>query len=114
MILIILGSKMIYGRWLRREARREPEGGKETKEVSLLKIEEKDLETGRFELYRRYHVDGSEEVILTGSLGECLKRAGEEWKKYHYGWVEPEFKSCRHRPPEISALCPKRRVIAPV
>jgi len=72
----------------------------------------KNLKTGRFELYRHYYVDGSEQVIFTGSLEECLKKAEEEWKQYHYGWagVEPEFKPCRHRPPEISSLCPMRKV----
>jgi len=76
----------------------------------------KNLKTGRFELYRYYYFTGSEEVIFTGSLEECLKKAEEEWKRFHYGWagVVPEFKTCRHRPPDISSLCPKRRVIAPV
>jgi len=73
----------------------------------------KNLKTERFELYRHYYIDGSEQVIFTGSLEEYLKKAEEEWKRFHYGWaeVEPEFKPCRHKPPEISSLCPKRRTV---
>jgi len=76
----------------------------------------KNLRTGRFELYRHYYADDYDEVIFTGSLEECLKKAGQEWKRFHFGWagVVPEFKTCRHRPPDISSLCPKRRVIAPI
>jgi len=72
----------------------------------------KNLKTGRFELYRHYYTDGYDEVIFTGSLEECLRKA-EEWKRFHFGWagVVPEFKACRHRPPDISSLCPKRRVV---
>jgi len=71
------------------------------------------LRTGRFELSRHYHADGSDEVIFTGSLEECLKKAEEEWKRFHYGWagVVPEFKICKHRPPNISSLCPMRSVV---
>ncbi|MCD6312474.1 MAG: hypothetical protein J7L79_01500 [Thaumarchaeota archaeon] len=31
-------------------------------------------------------------------------------KRFHYGWSKAELKHCRHRPPEISSLCPMRRV----
>jgi len=76
----------------------------------------KNLKTGKFELYRYYYTTGSEEVIFTGSLEECLKKAEEEWKRFHFGWagVVPEFKPCKHRPPDVSSLCPKRKVVAPV
>ena len=76
----------------------------------------KNLKTGRFELYRYYYTDGSEEVVFTGSLEECLRRAEAEWKRFHFGWagVVPEFKPCRHRPPDISSLCPTRRAIIPL
>ena len=72
----------------------------------------KNLKTGKFELYRHYYADDYDEVIFTGSLEECLKKAEEEWKRFHYSWagVVPEFKPCRHRPPDISFLCPMRRV----
>jgi len=73
----------------------------------------KNLKTGRFELYRHYYTDGYDEVIFAGSLEECLKKAEEEWKRFHYEWVgvEPEFKPCKHRPPDISSLCPKRSAV---
>jgi len=76
----------------------------------------KNLKTGRFELYRYYYADGSGEVTFTGSLEECLKRAEVEWKRFHFGWagVVPEFKPCRHRPPDISSLCPTRTAITPI
>ena len=73
----------------------------------------KKLKTGRFELYRHYYIDGSEQVIFTGSLEECLKKAEEEWKRFHYGWsgVEAKFKPCKHRPPDISFLCLMRSAV---
>ncbi|MCF3652976.1 MAG: hypothetical protein L2C94_002220 [Aigarchaeota archaeon] len=76
----------------------------------------KSLKMGKFELYRYYYADGSEELIFTGSLEECLRRAEAEWKRFHYGWagVVPEFKPCRHRPPDISSLCPMQRAITPI
>jgi len=76
----------------------------------------KNLKTGKFELYRHYYADDYDEVIFAGSLEECLRKAEEEWKRFHFGLagVVPEFKPCRHRPPEISSLCPMRRAIAPV
>ena len=73
----------------------------------------KNLKTDKFESYRYYYVDGSKQVIFTGSLVECLKKAEEGWKRFHYGWskAEPRFKLCRHRPPEISSLCPMRSAV---
>ncbi len=73
----------------------------------------KNLKTGKFELYRHYYADDYDEVIFTGSLEECLRKAEEEWKRFHYGWagVVPEFKPCRHRTPDISSLCPKRSAV---
>ena len=73
----------------------------------------KNLKAGKFELYRYYYTTGSEEVIFAGSLEECLRKAEEEWKRFHFGWagVVPEFKPCKHRPPDISSLCHKRSAV---
>jgi len=53
--------------------------------------------------------------LVRVSLGD-LRRAEEEWRRFHYGWagVEAKFKPCRHRPPDISSLCPMRRAITPI
>ena len=76
----------------------------------------KNLKTGGFELYRYYYADGSGEVIFTGSLEECLSRAEAEWRLFHFGWsrVEARFKPCRHRPPDISSLCPMQNPLHPI
>jgi len=73
----------------------------------------KNLKTGLFELYRYYYHNHSEEVIFQGSFEEALKRANEEWNKYHSEWAgksrEPDI-PCKHEPPQIDLWhCPKAK-----
>ena len=42
----------------------------------------KNLKTGKFELYRHYYAEDYDEVIFTGSLEECLRKAEEGWRRF--------------------------------
>jgi len=43
----------------------------------------KNLRTGKFELYRKYYMDGREEVIFQDDLEHCLEAAHAEATFFH-------------------------------
>ncbi len=80
----------------------------------------KNLETGEFEVYRRYHRPliinrkavtifthqdlGIEEVVFKSkSLEEAVEFANKECEKFH-GEIEPD-KVCQHKYPHKSSFC---------
>jgi len=68
----------------------------------------KNLETGKFEVYRYFYDEKREEVAFEGSFEEALEFANKERNKY-WGVQEPD-KPCRHKHPQLDWLfCPKMR-----
>lgn len=68
----------------------------------------KNLETGKFELYKAYYGKRPKIVVIFESedLGEVLKKAHKLWEYHHgKGFREPD-EVCCHRPPIIDPLCP--------
>ena len=68
----------------------------------------KNLETGKFEIYRFFHGREDEEVAFSGSFQEALDFAHTEWMKY-WGFLGEREKdmACRHKEPVIDRMfCP--------
>jgi hypothetical protein len=71
----------------------------------------RNLETGRFEVYRYYYIQENEEVAFSGSFEEALEFANREANKYwgHLGRRETD-KPCKHKHPQIDLFfCPKAK-----
>jgi hypothetical protein len=71
----------------------------------------KNLETGKFEVYRYYYDEEKEEVAFEGGFIEALQFANNEWDKYwsHLGRREHDI-PCRHKYPHIDTwFCPRAR-----
>jgi hypothetical protein len=71
----------------------------------------KNLETGKFEVYRYYYEDDTEEVAFEGRFEDALEFANREVNKYwgFLGKREPDI-PCEHKPPNIDSIfCPKAR-----
>jgi len=68
----------------------------------------KNLEKGKFEVYRRYFLTGAlgkEEVAFEGSLEEALAFANREVQFIWNTNFEPD-RPCKHEEPEMALDCP--------
>ena len=86
----------------------------------------KNLETAKFEVYRRFnkrqvmripdgifitHEDttGIDSVALEGNFADALEFADNEWECWHGNGDHERDKPCQHEYSKQDSLCPKRR-----